>query len=155
MKTLKYLLIGLSAIFAVIGFLAFALIELDKYDTTHAPEDFYKIRLEGISRDTLPSFKILRNEYVEGSRVSVIIQLDGTDYAKVLKAVQANDKRFKINPKISFWDITDDLIKKEHIDINKVKIRYEGVYGKKFGWDSEHIGFLPPNIVIYEEDLNN
>jgi hypothetical protein len=154
MKTLKYLLIGLSVIFAVIGFLVFSFYLLWNYEMSRAAEDFYKIRLEGISRDTLPSFKILQNDYVEGSRVSAIIQLDGTDYAKVLKAVQANDKRFKINPQISFWDITDDLIKKEHIDINKVKIRYEGVYGKDFQWDSEHIGFLPPNIIIYE-DFNN
>ncbi|MDR3338720.1 MAG: hypothetical protein LBT25_01270 [Candidatus Symbiothrix sp.] len=154
MKTLKYLLIGLSVIFAIIGFLAFALIELDQYDRTHAPKDFYKERLEFISEDILPSCKILQNRYVDESQVSAIIQLNETDYTKILKAVQTN-KYFKINPKISFWGTTDDLIEKEHIDINKVIVMYEGRYGTYYLSYFKRIGFLPPNIIIYEENLNN
>jgi hypothetical protein len=80
MKTLKYLLIGLSAIFAVIGFLAFALIKLDKYDRTHAPKDYYKQKLELITKDTIYSCKVLKNDYVDGSRKAAIIELNETDY---------------------------------------------------------------------------
>jgi hypothetical protein len=152
MKTLKYLLIGLSVIFAVIGFLAFALIELDKYDRTHAPKDYYKEELEFISKDPLPSCKILRNDYVSGSYAAAIIQLNDTDYSKVLKAVQISEK-FNIVSEISFWGWwAIELIKKGEIDKNKV-IMYEGYYGT-FHAPYKRIGFTPPNTIIYEENLN-
>jgi hypothetical protein len=154
MKTLKYLLIGLSAIFAVIGFLAFALIELDQYDTTHAPKDFYKERLEFISKEPLPSCKILRNDYVSGSYAVAIIQLNETDYAKVLKATQVTKGLINV-PKTSFWGWAKELIKEEKIDINKVIVMYEGYHGDYYFSYFKHIGFLPPNIIIYEEDFNN
>jgi hypothetical protein len=152
MKPLKYLLIGLSVIFAIIGFLTFSFFLLLDYATTHAPKDFYKERLELFSEEPLPSCKILQNRYADDSQVSAIIQLNETDYTKILKAIQA-DEHFKINPKISFWGRTDDLIKKEHIDINKVIIMYKGYYGEDYYRDIKHIGFLPPNIIIYEENL--
>ncbi|MDR3338722.1 MAG: hypothetical protein LBT25_01280 [Candidatus Symbiothrix sp.] len=154
MKTLKYLLIGLSVIFAIIGFLAFALIELYQYETTHAPKDFYKERLEFISEEPLPSCKILRSDYISNSFVAAIIQLNETDYAKVLKATQAT-KGLIIAPKVSFWGSANELIKEEKIDINKVIVMYEGHHGTYYFSYLKHIGFLPPNIIIYEENLNN
>jgi hypothetical protein len=41
--------------------------------------------------------------------------------------------------------MTDDLLKKENIRINMIKVKYEGYYS---------FGFLPPKIIIYEEEAH-
>jgi len=166
----------------VVFFLIFFLIVLsisDNIDNKKLPENYFKKTIEFRIKDTLPSLQVIEHSYYKGSHARAVIKLSEEDFLKVLVTA---DETFKplgaifssprsaesdtifvlrdgkeyvffeedaIYSRVRYWP--DDyeeilkLMKKANISPNDVIFKYE-VY-------RERLGFVPPNIIIYDAYL--
>lgn len=118
------------------------------------PEDnYYKKKLEFMANDTMPSCKIIKQKYLEEQYAMAIIKLSESDYQKVLNMVQSDSVFFIIteSPFSSVFPLgyeLDELMQKGNITENNIAAKYRRYYRYA-------LGFIPPNRIVYNEDLRD